>query len=113
MVSSLIPIDLGTFLSYTRYGTFFEVRRVAFDALLLLDGMKNPDISGYILNTLGYDPDSRIRYHLASSLARLVSLKTLNHQLTRERNPDDPWTYVDPSYFANQDVSRFIWGVLT
>ena len=85
---------------------------IALDAILLLDGLRNPDISSYILHIMAYDPDPRIRYHVASCLTEFLHLKMLNKDCIPQRNFEDLYSFVDPPYMASEELAKSIWSLL-
>ena len=112
MVHNFMPVDLSLFLSYTRYGTFGDLRRFAADAVILLNGLRNPEVLAYYLNMMTGDPDPHFRYHLCSSLSRAVSLKMLNQDANKQHDYRNIWSFIDPAYLATEDVAKQLWSLL-
>jgi hypothetical protein len=61
---------------------------------------------------LVYDPDPQMRYHIATSFAKILALKPLNADVSRERVVGDLWSYVDPAHLAKEDTGKFFWSLL-
>ena len=112
MVFGLIPVDLATFLGYTRYGTFFELRKYATDCVLLLNGLKNSDILQFFLYMMTNDPDPAFKYYLVVSFSKMIHMKKLNHNLMRFRDPKDLWSYIDPLFLSSEDLGAHLWSIL-
>ena len=113
MIFGLIPVDIATFLGYTRYGTFFTLRAYAADCVFLLNGLKNEDILHFFLYLMAHDPDPAFKYHLVSSFSKIIRLKTMNNNLMRYRDAEDLWSYVDPVFLASEELGSHIWSLLT
>jgi hypothetical protein len=113
MIFGLIPVDIPTFLGYTRYGTFYNLRTYATDCVFLLNGLKNVDVLHYILYMMVHDPDPAYKYHLVTSFSKLVRLKSMNNSLMRYRDSEDLWSYIDPEFLASEALGNHIWALLT
>jgi hypothetical protein len=130
MVIGLIPVDLPLFVGLTRYvyisrltmsflsnmsryGTFQDLRFLSVDALLILNGLKNPEVCSFFLHLLAHDPDPRMRYHVATSLARIFVLRPLNQDEARVRDPQNYWSFVDPPHLASRVFGKVLWSLLT
>ena len=89
MFAGIIPVDLGLFLPYTRYGHFILVRTAALDAIILLDALKRLDILTYLLSIIREDPVPHMRYYAAKGLADFVSLAAQVDQLDNGSGPTE------------------------
>lgn len=113
MIFGLIPVDIPTFLGYTRYGTFYNLRTYAADCVFLLNGLKNDDVLQFFLYMMVHDPDPAFKYHLVTSFSKIVRLKTLNQNLMRFRDNKDLWSYIDPEFLSSEELGKQIWALLT
>ncbi|KAK9711008.1 hypothetical protein K7432_008112, partial [Basidiobolus ranarum] len=89
MMANLLAPNLKLFLGYTRYGNFMRVRLVAFEALLLLDGLRNDSIAHYIFQVIAHDPCHYVRYYLAKCLSEMLGVhiaraSSTEHDTTEE-----------------------------
>ncbi|KAK9727982.1 hypothetical protein K7432_001434 [Basidiobolus ranarum] len=89
MMANLLAPNLKLFLGYTRYGNFMRVRLVAFEALLLLDGLRNGSIGQYIFQVIALDPCHYVRYYLAKCLSEMLGVhiaraSSTEHDTTEE-----------------------------
>lgn len=73
-IKRMMPINIPLFLHYTRYGHYIGIRKIAIDALILLDGLKSEAITLYLANLILYDPDAIIQYSTARSIFNFVLL---------------------------------------
>ncbi|KAJ3296517.1 hypothetical protein HK104_001524 [Borealophlyctis nickersoniae] len=74
MLAGLVPVNLVFFLKHARYGHFLHVRMAAIDALFLLDGLHDEDVASYLLGLIRDDPAPFVRYHVAKTMATIMSL---------------------------------------
>ena len=86
---------------------------LSIDAILILNGLKNPEICSFFLHLLVNDPDPRIRYHAGTSLARILALRPLNQDTARLRDPGNYWSFVDPPHLSSRVVGKVLWSLLT
>lgn len=56
------------FLHYSRHGHFVRIRKVAIDAIILIDGFKTNAITKYLGALILNDPDLTIRYSISRSI---------------------------------------------
>ena len=87
MLQDFIATDLTLFLNHTRYGNFIDIRTLAFDALLLLDGLSIPAVLEYFLYTICNDQSTRIKHYVsqilldtANATCGIVAEQDFNHK---------------------------------
>jgi transcription initiation factor TFIID subunit 2 len=93
-LSEMIPVDLALFLSHSRYGHFESIRKLSFEALLLLDGLTNPKILKYFLHSILEDPCPYMRYYVAHALASFAKIQNVRDEENATTRRFGRWTDV-------------------
>ncbi|KAI8335708.1 hypothetical protein BC941DRAFT_62295 [Chlamydoabsidia padenii] len=74
MMNSLMDINLATFMPYTRYGNYLEVRLTAFDSLFVLAGLLNSELTNYFLTVIKEDPCAYVSHYVSRAMLTWLGL---------------------------------------
>ena len=112
MMAELIPVDLLLFLTHSRYGHYLHVRELAFDALILLDGIYNEPILEYLVDIIDSDPEPYIRYHVAKGLNEYASLASTRSEDRASARLYGRWTDAKTLFGKWEGVKSRLWKIL-
>jgi transcription initiation factor TFIID subunit 2 len=73
MLTGMLPIEYSLFLSYSRYGNTPGLRRVSFDALVLLNLFTDDVVTQYLMDTIISDPCPFIRAFVSRAFVHAFS----------------------------------------
>jgi hypothetical protein len=73
-IGGLMKPNLPLFLYYSKFGHFISVRKAAVEAVILVSGLKNSDITKHLAMLCLIDPDPIMRSFIAKSLMYYFAL---------------------------------------
>ncbi|KAI8096760.1 uncharacterized protein BX664DRAFT_65711 [Halteromyces radiatus] len=74
MMNNLMDVNLATFMPYTRYGNYLEVRLTAFDSLFVLAGLLNKELTNYFLTVIKEDPSAYVSHYVSRAMLTWLGL---------------------------------------
>ena len=74
IVYTVAPQNLTVFLSYSRFGHFIQVRKMAIESLILVSALTDLEICKYLALICIYDQDESVRYSTSMSLLYFIEL---------------------------------------
>ncbi|ORZ15810.1 hypothetical protein BCR42DRAFT_415941 [Absidia repens] len=74
MMNNLMDVNLATFMPYTRYGNYLEVRLTAFDSLFVLTGLLNNELTSYFLTVIKDDPCAYVSHYVSRAMLSWLGL---------------------------------------
>jgi transcription initiation factor TFIID subunit 2 len=103
MLKDLLPINLGMFMQYTRYGNYLEVRLAAFDSLFILCGLSDDTLNQYLLSVIRDDPCVYISHYAARAMLAWLGLamkensesSTTSHRFVEEFAEEEGRVVID------------------
>ncbi len=73
-IAGLTALNISIFLYYSRHGHFPAIRKIAIEALVLLSGLEEEDLTRYLAHLSVDDPDPYIRYSTSISMMHFIAL---------------------------------------
>lgn len=73
-LAEILPVNFALYLHYSRYGHYQGIRKIAIEALLVVDGFRNEAVVRYIALLIIHDPDHSIRYFTIHALSNFCLL---------------------------------------